>query len=145
MFVLLRPQTHSTFVPNYVRRLRQFIHKLGPTKYSYIITKRIPFIKKSLGSRSFKSSPVIYSNCDFGGPCACSKCMQAQIKPICESAEFVQPSISLIGTLTIGKARGPTGLLHSVSSTGRSMKRLKERKKRKRKRSRLRRRQEWIA
>ncbi len=92
MSILLRHQTRSAFVQNYVRLLRRFTHSSIATKDSHTITKHVPFLKRSLISRSFHSSPVDYSNCDFGSPCACSECMQDQRKPICEICR-VHPTV----------------------------------------------------
>ncbi len=59
---------------------------------SNTIIKHVPFLKRSLVSRSFYSSPVDHSSCDFGNPCACSECMQDQRKPICEICR-VRPTV----------------------------------------------------
>lgn len=87
MSILLRYQTRSAFVKNYVRLLRRFTHTPTATKDSYAITNHVSFLKRGLVSRSFYSSLVDYSSCDFGSPCACSECMQNHRKPICEICE----------------------------------------------------------
>lgn len=92
MSILLRHQTRSAFVQNHVRLLRRFTHSSIATKDSHMITKHVPFLKRSLVSRSFHSSPVDYSNCDFSSPCVCSECMQDQRKPICEICR-VHPTV----------------------------------------------------
>ncbi len=92
MSILLRHQTRSAFVQNYVRLLRRCIHSSIATKDSNTIIKHVPFLNRSLVSRSFYSSPVDHSNCDFGSPCACSECMQDRRKPICEICR-VRPTV----------------------------------------------------
>ena len=92
MSVLLRHQTRSAFVQNYVRLLRRFTQSSIATKDLNTITKHVPFLKRNLVSRLFHSSPVHYSNCDFGSPCACSECMQDQKKSICEICR-VRPTV----------------------------------------------------
>jgi len=92
MSILLRHQTRSTFVQNYVRLLTRFIHNSIATKDSNTIIKYVPFLKRSLVSRSFHCSPVDHSNCDFGSPCACSECMQDRRRPICEICR-VRPTV----------------------------------------------------
>jgi len=90
--ILLRYQTRPAFVQNYVRLLRRFTHSSTATKDSNTNTKHVPFLKRSLVSRFFHSSPVNHSNCDYGSPCACSECMQDQRKPICEICR-VRPTV----------------------------------------------------
>ena len=90
--ILLRHQTRSAFVQNYMRLLRRFTHSSITTKDSNTNTKYVPFLKRSLVSRSLYSSSVDHSNCDFDSPCACSECMQDQRKPICEICR-VRPTV----------------------------------------------------
>ncbi len=92
MFILLRRQTHSPFFRNYARLLRRFTHSSIATKYSDTVTKHVSFLKRSLVSRFFHSSLVYNSNCDFGSPCACSECTQAEREPICEVCR-VRPTV----------------------------------------------------
>ena len=92
MPILPQHQTRSAFVQNYVRLIRRFMHSSIATKASNTIPKHVPFLKRSLVSRSFHSSPVDNSNCDFGSPCACSECMQGKRKPICEICR-VHPTV----------------------------------------------------
>ena len=84
MSILLRHQTRPAFSQNYVKLLIRFTYNSIATKGSQTNNKHVPFLKRSLVSRSFYSSPIYYSNCDFGSSCACSECMQDQRKPICE-------------------------------------------------------------
>jgi len=92
MFILLRHQTRLAFFQNYVRLLTRFIRNLIATKDFNTIIKHVPFLKRSLVSRFFHSSPVDHSNCDFGSPCTCSECMHDQRQPICEICR-VRPTV----------------------------------------------------
>lgn len=92
MSSLLRHQTRSAFVQNHMRLLRRFTHGSIATKDSNTVTKYVPILKRSLVLRTFHSSRIDYSNCDFGSPCDCSECMQDQRKPICEICS-VHPTI----------------------------------------------------
>lgn len=80
----LRNQTCLAFVQNYVRLTGRFTHSPIATRDSNTIIKHVPFLNRSLVSRSFHSSPVDYSNGDFGSPCACSECRQAERDRISE-------------------------------------------------------------
>ena len=56
--ILLRRQTRSAFVRNYIRLIRRLIHSSIATKASNTIPKHVSFLKRSRISRSFHSSPV---------------------------------------------------------------------------------------
>ena len=84
MSSLLRHQTRSAFIQNHMRLLRRFTHGSIAMKDSNTVTKYVPILKRSLVLRTFHSSQIDYSNCDFSTPCNCSKCMQDQRKLICE-------------------------------------------------------------
>jgi len=84
VFILLRHQTRSTFIQNYVRLLRRLTHSSIATKDFNTNTKYVSFLKRSLVSRFFHFSSIDHSNYDFNSSCACSECMQDQRKSICE-------------------------------------------------------------
>ena len=92
MLILRGRQTLLAFVQNHVRLFRRSTHgSIRATKDPHPIAKHVISIR-SLFSRAFHSSRSGYSSCDFGGPCACSQCMQDARKPMCERCN-VHPTV----------------------------------------------------